>query len=227
MSPAGSLPESLADSAFRLIEEKIVTLELAPGSRVTERALCDLTGLGRTPVREALLRLAQGFLVDILPRNGILIVPMDYEVILMTLEVRRHVERLIVERAARYCDDRDRRRLVALRAAFQDATDQGDALAFVRVDNSFNEALNAAARHPVAAKVAQPLHSVSRRMGFALGQANGAGFNVTGPIHQRLIDGVVAGDVEASLGALDELLDAVHELRQLCESAGVGHGARA
>ena len=122
MSAVAYLTESLADAAFQVIEEKIVTLELAPGSRVTERALCDLTGFGRTPVREALLRLSQGFLIEILPRNGILIAPMDFEVIVMTLEVRRHVERLIVERAARYSDDRDRRKLDSLRAAFQDAS---------------------------------------------------------------------------------------------------------
>lgn len=224
MSAAGYLTESLADTAFQVIEEKIVTLELPPGSRVTERALCELTGFGRTPVREALLRLSQGFLIEILPRNGILITPMDYDVILMTLEVRRHVERLIVERAARYCDDRDRRRLDGLRSAFQDATDRGDALGFIRTDHAFNEALNSAARHPVAAKIAQPLHSVSRRMGFALGRVEGSGFNITGPTHQRLIEAVVAGDVPASIAALDHLLDVVDELKRLCEEKGVGYG---
>ncbi|GLQ53873.1 GntR family transcriptional regulator [Devosia nitrariae] len=224
MRHVSSASESLADAAFQVIEEKIVTLELAPGSRVTEASLGQLTGFGRTPVREALLRLAQGFLIEILPRNGILIAPMDFDVILMTLEVRRHVERLIVERAARYSDDRDRRRLDSLRAAFQGATDRGDALAFIRTDNMLNKTLNAAARHPVAAKVAQPLHSVSRRMGFALGRIDGAGFNVTGPKHQRLIEAVVAGDVPASLAALDELLDAVDELKQLCAEKGLGNG---
>jgi DNA-binding GntR family transcriptional regulator len=224
MSAAGYLTESLADAAFQAIEEKIVTLELAPGARVTERALSVITGFGRTPVREALLRLSQGFLIEILPRNGILIAPMDFEVIVMTLEVRRHVERLIVERAARYSDDRDRRKLDSLRAAFQDATDRADALAFIRTDNLLNQTLNAAARHPVAAKVAQPLHSVSRRMGFALGRANGAGFEVTGPTHQRLIKAVVAGDVPGSLEALDDLLDAVDALKQIYSAMG---GARA
>ncbi|WP_417579434.1 GntR family transcriptional regulator [Pelagibacterium sp.] len=220
MSTVGGLTESLADTAFQMIEEKIVTLELAPGSRVTERGLCALTGYGRTPVREALLRLSQGFLIEILPRNGILIAPIDFEVIVMTLEVRRHVERLIVERAARYSDDRDRRRLERLKPAFQEATDNGDALAFIRTDNLLNQTLNAAARHPVAAKIAQPLHSVSRRLGFALGRSGGAGFNVTGPIHQQLITAVVAGDVPASLGALDELLDAVDALKKIYMSAG-------
>jgi|AntAceMinimDraft_1070359.scaffolds.fasta_scaffold13391_4 DNA-binding GntR family transcriptional regulator len=215
--------ESMADTAFQVIEEKIVTLELVPGSRATESALCDLTGLGRTPVREALLRLAQGFLIEILPRNGILIAPMDFDIIVMTLEVRRHVERLIVERAARHSDDRDRRKLDSLRAAFQDATDRGDALAFIRTDNLLNQTLNAAARHPVAAKVAQPLHSVSRRLGFALGRANGAGFDVTGPTHQRLIEAVVSGDVAASLRALDHLLDTVDALTKIHASIGDPH----
>jgi DNA-binding GntR family transcriptional regulator len=220
-----SMPDSLADAAFQQIEEKIVTLELAPGSRVTERALCDLTGLGRTPVREALLRLAQGFLIEILPRNGILITPIDYDVILMTIEVRRHIEQLIVERATRYADDRDRRRLDALRPVFEDAAARGDALAFIRADNALNQLLNAAARHPVAAKVVWPLHSVSRRMGFAMGEHTGEGFNITGPTHQRLIEAVVAGDIEGSNRALAVLLDAVDAIARDRAAAGALHVA--
>lgn len=219
MSGRATTAASLADAAFQLIEEKVVTLALAPGSRVTERALCELTGYGRTPVREALLRLAHGFLIEILPRNGILITPIDYDVILMTIEVRRHIERLIVERAARYADDRDRRRLDALRGAFQDAADRGDALSFIRTDNALNQLLNAAARHPVAAKIAGPLHSVSRRMGFALGESSGTGFNITGPTHQKLIEAVVAGDAAGSIDALDVLLDAVDRLARECIAA--------
>ena len=220
-----SSPDSLADSAFQAIEEKIVTGALAPGSRVTERTLCDITGLGRTPVREALLRLTQGFLIEIQPRNGVLITPIDYDVILMTIEVRRHVEHMIVERATRYADDRDRRRLDALRPVFQDATDRGDALAFIRADNALNHMLNIAARHPVAAKVVWPLHSVSRRMGFAMGERNGEGFNITGPTHQKLIEAVVAGDVEGSSRALSGLLDAVEAIARDRAAIGALHVA--
>lgn len=216
MNRRAASSESLADAAFQAIEEMVVTLALGPGRRVTERTLCELTGFGRTPVREALLRLAQGFLIEIQPRNGVLITPIDYDIILMTVEVRRHVERLIVERAARYADDRDRRRLDGLRAAFQDAASRGDALAFIRTDNALNQLLNSAARHPVAAKIAGPLHSVSRRMGFALGEASGAGFSITGPSHQRLIEAVVVGDVAGSVEALDSLLDGVDKLAREC-----------
>lgn len=200
---------SQADLAFQAIEERVVTLELAPGSRVTEQQLRDMTGLGRTPVREALLRLAQGYLIEILPRNGIYIRPIDYDVIMMTLEVRRSVERLIVQRAARYADDRERRQFGVLRERFQDATERADAVAFMRADHAFNQLLNTSANHEVAAKIVGPLHSVSRRMGFVLGRDAGAGFNKTGPEHINLIDAVVAGDEAAGIHALDVLLDDV------------------
>lgn len=210
---------SQTEMAFQAIEERVVTLQLAPGSRITEQQLRELTGLGRTPVREALLRLAQGFLIEILPRNGIYVRPIDYDVIMMTLEVRRSVERLIVERAARYADDRERRQFELIRSRFQEATSRADAVDFMRADHAFNLLLNASANHEVAAKIVGPLHSVSRRMGFLLGKDAGAGFNKTGPEHMRLIDAVVNGNEKAGVEALDVLLDDVTAIaRELARS---------
>ena len=61
-------PPSLAEQAYRLLEDKLVRLELAPGSVVSEGQLIEMTGLGRTPVREAMQRLAQQELFRVLPR---------------------------------------------------------------------------------------------------------------------------------------------------------------
>ena len=54
-----SVPESLADLAYRRLEEAIVTLSLRPGAILNEAQMIALVDLGRTPVREALIRLAQ------------------------------------------------------------------------------------------------------------------------------------------------------------------------
>ena len=51
----------------------IVTLKLAPGASVSEAALAQALGIGRTPIREALHRLAREGLVSILPRRGIIV----------------------------------------------------------------------------------------------------------------------------------------------------------
>ena len=62
-----------AQNAYRDIEEMIVKLELPPGSRISEKALSQQLGYGRTPVREALQRLAYARLVNILPRAGAIV----------------------------------------------------------------------------------------------------------------------------------------------------------
>jgi DNA-binding FadR family transcriptional regulator len=68
-----SLAETLTEQAYRLIEEQIVTLRLKPGDILSEQMLSASCRIGRTPIREALQRLAREGLVVILPRKGILV----------------------------------------------------------------------------------------------------------------------------------------------------------
>ena len=64
---------SLTDQAYQELEERIVTLQLQPGEVLSETALSEQLGIGRTPIREALQRLAREGLILILPRKGILV----------------------------------------------------------------------------------------------------------------------------------------------------------
>src|ERR1700759_4843196 len=61
---------SLTDLAYARVEELIITLRLAPGSAISESELTAHTGIGRTPIREALQRLARGELVAAPPGGG-------------------------------------------------------------------------------------------------------------------------------------------------------------
>ena len=88
--------KSLAEQAYEMLENRLVTLELAPGSIVSEGLLIDLVGLGRTPVREAMQRLAYQDLIRVMPRKGLLIVPIEKADLLQVLQVRKRLERLIV-----------------------------------------------------------------------------------------------------------------------------------
>src|SRR5262245_66507060 len=71
--PRASDEQSLSDRAYYAISELIVTLELPPGSVVSERELMERLGVGRTPVREALRDLAREQLVEVYPRRGIFV----------------------------------------------------------------------------------------------------------------------------------------------------------
>jgi len=68
---SGAATVSLAEQAYGVLEQKLVALELPPGEIVSEGQLIALTGLGRTPVREAMQRLAQQDLIQVMPRKGL------------------------------------------------------------------------------------------------------------------------------------------------------------
>ena len=91
---------TLTDRAYRELEEMIVTLQLAPGTVLSEQALSGRLKIGRTPIREALQRLARDGLVVIMPRRGIMVSEINLRLQLRLLEVRRELERLMASLAA-------------------------------------------------------------------------------------------------------------------------------
>ena len=77
--------QTLTDKAYIQLEEMIVTLQLAPGQVLSESELGEQLEIGRTPIREALQRLAREGLVTILPRKGILVTEINPSRSLQTL----------------------------------------------------------------------------------------------------------------------------------------------
>src|SRR5947199_10665499 len=94
---------SLADRAYLSIRDLIVSLELPPSALIDERQLVETLGIGRTPVREALRRLAQEQLVEVFPRRGMFVTGVDVRDLARISEVRQALEpaaaRLAAERA--------------------------------------------------------------------------------------------------------------------------------
>ena len=103
-SPVSTRDASLlADRAYVELRDLIVSLELEPGSLVTEPELVARLQIGRTPVREALRRLAQERLIEVYPRRGMLVTNVDVRELARLCEVRAALEpeaaRLAAERA--------------------------------------------------------------------------------------------------------------------------------
>jgi DNA-binding transcriptional regulator YhcF (GntR family) len=105
---------SLTDEAYAVLRRRIVRCELAPGERVTERALSADLDLGLTPIREALARLDQERLVITIPRRGYLVTPLTARNIVQTSQVwavlaptiaELGVLRATAEQAAAVCAD--------------------------------------------------------------------------------------------------------------------------
>jgi DNA-binding GntR family transcriptional regulator len=201
---------SLSDRAYTELEELIVTLKLAPGLAVSEATLSDQLGLGRTPIREALQRLARERLVKILPRRGVIVAGIDIKAQLRLLELRREVERLIARSAARRASEAERKQFAALARTFESCANSGDAVGFMRCDRAFNELCVAAARNEFAAGSMSLMSSLSRRFWF-LHYKQAADLPLTATLHAAIAHAIARGDADAAGQASERLIDTIEK----------------
>ena len=89
------------------LRDRIVALELAPGSALPEKEFAESFGVSRTPVREALLRLAEEQLVDIYPQSGTFVAPIRVSVVQDAMVIRNALERFAAGAAAARAGDAD------------------------------------------------------------------------------------------------------------------------
>jgi DNA-binding GntR family transcriptional regulator len=201
---------SLTDRAYAEIEEMIVTLKLAPGSAISESDLCAHLGIGRTPIREALQRLARERLVAIFPRRGMLVSEINVTSQLKLLETRRELERLIAKSAARRATDDERARFRALATAFEAAAKANDDVTFMRIDRDFNVLCSTAAHNEFAAGAMSLMHSLSRRFWY-LHYKQAADMPLTAKLHADIARAIAAGDEERAAKASDRLLNLIEK----------------
>jgi DNA-binding GntR family transcriptional regulator len=202
--------QSLTDRAYADIEEMIVFLKLAPGGAISEAELSSHLGIGRTPIREALQRLARERLVTILPRRGIIVSPIDVAAQLRLLEVRRELERLIARRAARRATEDECAAFRELAAGFERAAKAIDDVAFMRIDRDFNLLCSTASHNEFAANAMSLMHSLSRRFWY-LHNRQSANMPLTAKLHADIARAIAAGDPERAARASDRLLDAIEK----------------
>jgi DNA-binding GntR family transcriptional regulator len=121
---------SVATLAYDQIRELILSGDIAPGTRLGQVDLADRLGISRTPVREALRRLAGEGLVDFQDQRGFRVAALDLDNVVKRLEVRLILEPAAARMAAERCTDEDLAAIQATidrEAAARDATAAHDA----------------------------------------------------------------------------------------------------
>ncbi len=202
---------SLTDRAYLDLEEMIVTLKLKPGTVLSETALSRMLGIGRTPVREALQRLAREGLVTVLPRRGILVSEFNIKSQLKMLEVRREIERLMARSAAERATPAERERFRRLAADMRAAAAGDDDIGFMRLDHEFNQLVAETARNEYARKAIALVAGLSRRFWFMHHQ-HVEDLPLAAERHAQVADAIGAGDAQAAAAASDALLDYVESI---------------
>ena len=184
-----------SEKAYHLIKEKIITLELAPSSVIDEHTLMEDLGLGRTPIREALRRLAAENLVNVIPRRGTFVADIRITDLQGIFEVRMVLAgfcaRLAAQRIGR--DQIAHMGSVLERLERLEELQNGNPKALMVVDRRFQRLLYQAADNRFLADTLNQLYDLSLRMWYlVLDRLGGVEYAIEQ--HWGVLDALKAGD---------------------------------
>ena len=200
--------DTLTEQAYRLIEEQIVTLRLKPADVLSEQMLSASFDIGRTPIREALQRLAREGLITILPRKGILVSDINPRSQLLVLEVRREIERLLSRAGAERATKQQREQLQEIAKGMYRAAKTNNDLEFMRLDRELNQLVIDCAHNDFAARSMKLLQGLSRRFWY-MHYREAADLPVCARLHANQARAIAQGNCDAAARATDKLMDYV------------------
>ena len=186
---------SLSEQAYKEIRRKIVTLAMPPGAVIDEAALQEELGVGRTPIREALIRLSQEQLVNVVPRRGTFVTNIGIADLQQLSELRIELEGLAARLAAQRGTDRHWQRMEAVLSSVQEDGMGSETDLLMSIDQSCHEIIYEAADNRFLEDTLNTLYALSLRLWyFSLHKVGG----VPGAVrdHLAIMHALQAGDGE-------------------------------
>jgi len=134
-----SLP--LRESVFLTLREAILKGYFKPGDRLMEVDLANELGVSRTPVREAIRKLELEGLVDMRPKRGAKVSSITLEDLNDVMEIRRHLEKLVVELSCVKATEEDVKEMEKCQQAFVEAVKSRDSTKIAEADVAFHDVI--------------------------------------------------------------------------------------
>jgi len=159
----GTKPKGLTDWAYETIKELILTLKVAPGTQLQIEMLADQMGVSRTPVREALLRLEQDGLTQVVPRVGVFVTGISQRDLEELYELRELLESRATEEAVQCLTDGDLDHVDLLLEESEVAVEKGDVEKFLETEISFHNILTEGARNRKLISIMDDLRDLTYR----------------------------------------------------------------
>ena len=183
----------------------IITLQLKPGMPIVESDLIELTGLGRTPLREALMRMSSNGLIFQLPRRGLIISDIEPGEHITLIETRRVLERLIAFSASRRATPQHRTDILLCADNMVVAAKRADLTEYMAADQALDHVIHEACRNPSAVAAVTPLVIKCRRFWYAF-QHEGD-IQAGARCHMQLAKAISNNQEDMAIKAADELMD--------------------
>lgn len=164
--PAGAKPRrgSGVATVYGVLKKEILELTMAPGSPVDEVALTERFGMSRTPIREALVKLAGEGLVVTLPNRGTVVAPIEILELPQFFDALTLMYRVTTRLAAANRTAGDLASIRALQAGYADAVAQRDVAAMIEVNRDFHAAIAHAGRNGYYTELFERLLDEGRRL---------------------------------------------------------------
>ena len=199
---------SAARRVYAQLRQRIVEMTLVPGTRIVERDIADELGISRTPVHEAVQRLADEGLIEVVPRSGTFVARIPLDALEEAMLVRNALEAAIIEKAAERRSNEGMARLHAILELQAAAVEATDLRAFHRTDEMFHAALAELSGYPgVWPIILQAKTQIDRCRQLTLPLAGRMGEVLVE--HRAVVEAIASGDPAQAVRAMREHLDHV------------------
>ena len=201
--PARNRGRTLSEDLRTALEDLIVSGALPPGSRMDEAELAARFRVSRTPVREALKGLMATGLLEARPRQGVVVAAVSILIILEMFETMAALEGLCARTAARRATREEKSGLRAVHARLVEVLDGGCVDTFYAVNREFHELLYDASH---TSFIAAQTRSLRKRVAAYRRHVTVQPGRMAATIgeHERIIQAIEAGHVEAAFRAASE-----------------------
>lgn len=187
-----------AKFAYETIRDEILSLALEPGQLLDETTLAERFGMSRSPVREALIRLAGEDLVVTLANRSTIVAPIDVTSFPKYVEALDVAQRMNTRLAAELRSEADLKAIARRQKEFEAAVRTGKHLAMSEANKQFHMAIAAAGRNPFLAAFYERLLDQGRRilhLHFDYLERTNDGYLLTDE-HAEMLEAIRARDVE-------------------------------
>lgn len=213
---------SARQRAYDGLRAGILRGDFEPGTFIEEATACEVTGVSRTPVREALSQLAAEGYLDLHRRRGAMLKPISADELFDLHEVRHMIESRAVQRIC--SEKRPIPPILREICAIHDTIKEGDHLAFAELNREFHEAIVAASGNKVLLQVFVNLRANLTRvamLSFRLGVQR----TYEGARHRGIVEALEAHNAELALERVDSHLSRMPRLVAALSNSGQ-HGGQ-
>lgn len=214
-------PSVIATEMARILADRIVFLELAPGARIHEEEVGANFGVSRSPVREVFRMLEADGLVVRAARKGVSVTPMSRRDLDEVYACRVGLEGVAAAEAARHLDTRARKAIEGNLSRMSKAFKEKDVPTFFKYNVAFTRAIHAASQNQTLIRVVAGIEKQAMRYRYLAHLQSYEMLSMSLEGHSGVADAVLAGDANVARRRAEQLMRRSHGViaKALAESA--------